>query len=184
MLKIPKGFCTSGEKHNEYPLSSPFSQKRPSSHSALYFWPLKLLTRSFHDKLGTQALHRMHMMLRSQGIRRGEEWGWNAPGPNLRFQTEKPWTDLLPLSLVWIIHQASIPSQFCAQAKIAASGDHILAHIITLLPSLCIHSYLLKASTILFFNLALSSYPFGCREWKLHSIQKIRIFLLHFRNLV
>lgn len=76
------------------------------------------------------------------------------------------------------------PSIYSFTVLCSSKGDHILAHIITHLPSLCIHSYLLKAATILFFNLALSSYPFGCREWKLHSIQKTRIFLLHFRNLV
>lgn len=149
-------------------LSSPFFQQWPSSHSALCFWPSKLLTRSFHDKLGTQAPHRKHM-LRNQGMWGGEEWGWSAPGNKLRFQAEEPETDLLPPPLVSIVHQASIPSQFCAQAKPATSGDHILANIITLLPSLCIHSYLLKAATILSFNLALSFYPFGCREIAFYS---------------
>lgn len=179
MLKIPKGFCTPGEKLNEHPYPHPFLRSDPAltQHcisDSWSCWP-GASTTSWALRLPTECTRCWGT--REYGEKRSEaavlqETNWDFGLRSLK---------LLPPSLAWIIHQASILSQFCAQAKPAASGDHILINIITLLPSLCIHSYLLKAATILSFNLALSSYPFGCREWKLHSIQKM-YFLVAFQK--
>lgn len=147
--------------------SSPFSRKRPSSHSALCLWALRLLPRRLSASLGTQALQNAHRAGESErvGRRRGglkcfSRWfnisdrgAINRSAPlalGLESFTKHPLfhnsmlrpSQLLQMTMPWHTQYPSSPR--------------------------CIYMSLLKAATLLSFHSALCLYIFGCREWKLH----------------